>query len=153
MNRVDKLRKEYETQDNRGTAYPIHVSAQELVCIGVMADGYSACCPYGDGETKTKYKLDGFGDPVENREDLIKDIKEYYDRDFHSTREAISEIEEIRLGYIWVDREVFLTIKGAEAYLKANAHNMGKTRTYVNWFHYRNVEMRELLAELKFKIG
>jgi hypothetical protein len=53
---LEEFKKEYETQDNRGTAYPLYVMVQELVCIGVMADGYSVNCPYGDGENKTEYK-------------------------------------------------------------------------------------------------
>ena len=50
---LDELKKEYVSQDNRSTAYPIYVTVQELFCVGVIADGYSARCPYGDDETVT----------------------------------------------------------------------------------------------------
>ena len=118
---LEELKKEYETQDNRATAYPIYVTIQELVCIGVMADGYGVNCPYGDGETRTE-------------------------------KIGEEDSETALMGYIWVDREFFLTIKGAEEYMKANAHNHGKLRTYVHHFERRNFEMVGLLKELGFKI-
>lgn len=34
---LEALRKEYATQDNRATAYPIYITVQELVCIGIIA--------------------------------------------------------------------------------------------------------------------
>ena len=123
---IKDLREEYQKQDNRATAYPIYVTVQELVSIGVIADGYSVNCPYGDGETRTEKRYE----PDENEVD----------------------VEDVQVGYIWVDREWFLTIKGAEEYVKANRHNHGKLRTYVHHFERRNFEMRELLKGLHFKI-
>jgi hypothetical protein len=60
---IEELKKEYAEQDNRLTAFPIYVSVQELHCVGVMADGYSAVCPYGDGETRVEYKINADGEP------------------------------------------------------------------------------------------
>lgn len=118
---IETLRKRYADQDNRMTAYPIFVTVQEKFCIGVMADGYSVNCPYGDGENRTeKYPDD-------------------------------EDLPEVNTGYIWVDREWFLTIKGAEDYMRRNAHNHGKLRTYVHHFERRNFEMRELLEHFGFK--
>ena len=147
---IEKLKQEYATQDNRATAYPIYVTVQELVCVGVIADGYSVICPYGDGETITKFRPkdgDCEAPEVDTEEELIKLMK---DEGWENPEKE--EIMEYQLGYIWVDREFFLTIKGAEEYMKANAHNHGRLRTYVNHFERRNFEMRELLKELGFKI-
>lgn len=55
------------------------------------------------------------------------------------------------VGYIWTPVEFFLTIKGAEQYMRANSHNHGKLRTYVHWFERRNFEMRGLLEAIGFK--
>ena len=121
---IEELKKEYETQNNRMTSFPIFVTVQERFSVGVMADGYSVNCPYGDGET----------------------VKEKYPSD-----DEDESTPEINVGYIWVDREWFLTIKGAEEYMKANAHNHGELRTYVHHFERRNFEMRELLKEIGFK--
>lgn len=148
---MEDLIKEYEEQDNRCTAYPIYVTAQELVFVGVIKDGRDVCCPYGDGETITKYYHELF----EGTYPTLKKAEEYlleYFTDKKEAKEAIEEIEEIQCGYIWVDREWLLTIKGAEEYMKANAHNHGKMRTYVHHFERRNFEMRKLLKDIGFKV-
>ena len=115
---LEELKQEYATQDNRATAYPIYVTVQELICIGVVAEGYSPNCPYGDGEVKIEKNEEG---------------------------------EKKCMGYIWHPVEFFLTIKGAKEYMKCNAHNHGKLRTYVHHMERRNFEMREFFQELGFK--
>jgi len=149
---LEELKKEYATQDNRATAYPIYVTVQELRCVGVMADGYSVSCPYGDGVTKIEYKHPVVEDAYENIQEITEAIEDHYYPDEQKSYNEINNIEEINVGYIWHPVEFFLTIKGAEEYMKANAHNHGKLRTYVHWFERRNFEMRELLKELGFKI-
>ena len=142
---IEELKIEYANQDNRSTAYPIYVSVQELVCVGVMADGYSVNCPYGDGETKIRYRfVDGDCDEPEFNSEA--ELIGYYKDEGTSVK--LRDIEEYRLGYIWHPVEFFLTIKGAEQYMKLNSHNHGKLRTYVHYFERRNFEMRELLEEL-----
>ena len=150
--KIEELKKEYASQDNRATAYPIYVTVQELVCIGVMADGYSVCgC---DGENKTKYKHPDLEEGYDSEEELIKALGEYCgdDEDRDKLNSEIGNIEALNMGYVWIDVEFFLTIKGAEEYMKANAHNHGELRTYVKWFEDRNFEMRGLLTELGFKV-
>jgi len=152
--RVEELKKEYATQDNRATAYPIYVTVQELHCVGVMADGHAASCPHGDDETRIEYTHPDLEGEYESEEELIKALEELYgdeDEDKDKINSETSNIEALTMGYIWVDVEFFLTIKGAEEYMKANAHNHGKLRTYVKHFERRNFEMRELLDELGFK--
>ncbi|MFA7706630.1 MAG: hypothetical protein WCX91_05980 [Candidatus Omnitrophota bacterium] len=148
---LEELKLEYAGQDNRCTAFPIYVTVQELFCVGVMMDGYTANCPHGDGETKTEYRINNDGDPdvCETREQAIDLLKEQFEG--KELEEAIENIEELNVGYIWIDVEFFLTIKGAEEYMKANAHNHEKLRTYVKHFERRNFEMRGLLKELGFK--
>lgn len=147
---IDELKKEYATQDNSATAFPIYVTVQELYCVGVMQDGYSVNCPYGDGETITKYRLrDGDCDAPEF--DSEEELTNYYKENDDERKVDYNDIEEYQLGYIWIDVEFFLTIKGAEEYMRANKHNHGKLRTYVHHFERRNFEMRELLEELGFK--
>ena len=145
---IEALKKEYATQDNRITAFPIYVTVQELFCVGVIADGYSACCPYGDDETKTEFRHPMLEGNFNSKPELIKALK---DDGWQGSENEISEIEELTVGYIWVDREFFLTIKGAEEYMKANAHNHGKLRNYVHHFERKNFEMRKLLKNLGFK--
>jgi len=136
--KLEDLKHEYATQDNRATAYPIYVMVQELVSIGVIAEGYSVSCPYGDGEEQYEHYCEGCDDnPCWDEE---------------KAEEPVRCKEEVQVGYIWHPIEFFLTIKGAEEYMKANAHNHGKLRTYVHHFERRNYEMRELLEELGFKV-
>lgn len=122
---IEELKKEYATQDNRGTAYPFYVQVQELTCVGVIADGYDVCCPFGDGETR---------------------IEQAY-----NCETDCNDGEELQMGYIWHPVEFFLTIKGAKEYMELNKHNHGELRTYVSWFERRNHEMRGLLKETGFK--
>jgi len=136
---LQKLKKEYEEQDNLGIAYPIYVTVQELICIGVIADGYSESCSFGGyGEIKPKHLCDG--------------CSKYPCWDEGLEEEPESCENELQLGYVWIPVEFFLTSKGAKEYIKCNSHNHGKLRTYVNHFERRNFEMRGLLEELGFKI-
>ena len=103
---IKELKKEYATQDNRSTAYPIYVTVQELFCVGVIADGYSVNCPCGDGKTITKYRLeDGDCDAPEfdSEEELIK----YYKENDNERRVRYIDIQEYQLGYIWIDVEFY----------------------------------------------
>ena len=144
---IEELRKEYATQDNRMTAYPIYVMVQELVCIGVMAEGYSVNCPYGDGETKTEYRHEEDCESTfSSKNDLMEHLKE------EGCEDKYDDFEQIEVGYIWHPVEFFLTVKGAKEYMKANAHNHGKLRTYVGHFERRNFEMRGLLEEIDFRV-
>lgn len=153
---LEELKKEYATQDNRATAYPFYVTVQELIYIGIMADGYSANCPYGDGITKTEYQINHDSDPdsFDTLEEAKESLREQYPdpEDEARFREKVDEIQELNVGYIYHPVEFFLTIKGAEAYMKANAHNHGKLRTYIDYFERRNFEMRGLLEEIGFKV-
>jgi len=126
---LEKLKKEYAEQDNRATAYPIYVAVQELKAVGIFEEGYS---PVGD-DNKIKYEHD-----CENCPNYCEPEPEYCPKD-------------VRMGYMWFDIELFLTIKGAQKYIEADAHNHGKMRTYVKCFNRRNYEMRELLKEIGLK--
>jgi len=138
-----------------GTAYPVYVTVQELVFVGVIANGYSVCGQCG-GKTKTEYLInyDGDAGTFDSHEDAVDALKEQYGGENEDElKKAIDDIEELNAGYIWYPVEFFLTVKGAEEYMKANAHNHGKLRTYVHWFESRNYEMRELLKEIGFKVS
>ena len=145
---IAELKKEYAEQDNRITAYPIYVTVQEQVSIGVMADGYSVNCPFGDGETRTEYRHEEDCElTFESRSDLVEFLEGEEGDDY-----KIGNFIQLNVGYIWTPVEFFLTIKGAEEYMKANRHNHGKLRNYVGHFERRNYEMRELLKEIGFKV-
>jgi len=147
---IEELKKEYAGQDNRGTSFPLYVVVQELFCIGVMADGYSVNCPYGDGKTVTRFRPED-GDSESPDGDSEEEVrKEMKSQGWENWKTA--ELMEYQLGYIWIDREIFLTVKGAEEYMKANKHNHGELRTYIKWFEHRNFEMRGLLEELGFEM-
>ncbi len=152
--KLEELKKEYATQDNRGTAYPIYVTVQELKCVGVIADGYSVNCPYGDGVTKIEYGINYDSEPdwYDTLEEAKESLKEQFEGNEKELEKAIEDIQELNIGYAWIPVEFFLTIKGAEEYMKANKHNHGKLRTYVHWFERRNFEMRGLLEEIGFKV-
>ena len=154
MDFIENLKKEYAEQDNRSTAFPIYVTVQEKFCVGVIADGYSVNSPYGDGVTKTEYQINSDGEPdnfnsYKEAEDMIKENSEGFSKE--ELKESIENIKELNIGYIWYDVEFFLTIKGAEEYMQANAHNHGELRTYVHHFERRNFEMRWLLESMGFK--
>jgi len=147
--KIEELKQEYATQDNRATAYPIYVTVQELISIGVMAEGYSVNCPYGDGKTIVKYIHPDLEGDFATSHDLRESLSEIYEG--NELEKEIQNEEEINVGYIWTPVEFFLTIKGAEEYMKCNKHNHGKLRTYVHHFERRNFEMRGLLEAIGFK--
>lgn len=119
--KLQELIKEYETQDNRCTAYPIYVTVQSLRFVCVVDPLYAPSESNGD----------------------------FYIQEEESSEDEYSE--KVLCLYMYQDEEVFLTIKGAEEYLNANKHNLFRPRTYVKHFHRRNWEMRELLEEIGFK--
>jgi len=131
---IDELKKEYAEQDNRATAYPTYVTVQELQFVGVIADDYSVS-----------------GDGIEKREHSCEGCKNYPCWNEESEEEPKHCDEDIQCGYMWIDVEPFLTIKGAEEYIKLNGHNLNKPRIYVKHFNNRNIEMNNLLKELGFK--
>jgi len=135
---IEELKKEYATQDNRATAYPIYVQVQELICIGVIADGYSVLCPFGDGEERLEHDCDSCDNPC-------------FDEDSMET-EPDCCVNDRLIGYIWHPVEFFLTTKGAEEYIDANKHNHGKLRIYIDHFDRRNYEMRDFLRTIGFKV-
>jgi len=147
---LQKLKEEYATQDNRGTAYPFYVQVQELRFVGVIADGYSASCPFGDDETKEEFKHPDYEGAYDSEQELLDQMLEENGQEYANNE--CSNIEVINCGYVWHPVEFFLTIKGAEKYMNANKHNHGKLRTYIAWFERRNYEMRGLLEELGFKV-
>lgn len=151
---LKELIQEYATQDNRFTAFPFYVTVQELFCVGVIQDGYSVNCPHGDGETKIEFIINSSSDPdsFDSLKEAKKSLEEQFEGELEGLKKAINDIVKLNMGYIWTDREFFLTIKGAEEYMKANAHNHGKLRTYVKYFERRNFEMRNLLKEIGFKV-
>jgi hypothetical protein len=146
MDVLEEIKKEYESQDNRATAYPIYVMVQERVCVGVLRDGYSVYCPYGDGEEVTEYRYEGYDGSFKSVDEIKQTIANNGDDPFDDDL-----VEEFVTGWIWHPVEFFLTIKGAEEYMKLNAHNHGKLRTYVSHFDRRNIEMRTVLKEVGFR--
>lgn len=146
---ITRIVKRYYEQDNMGTAYPIYIAVQELKFVGVIADEYEA---WGcDAETNTEYRHHNFDGckPSKNKQELIDDIKEYYELEDEKTiNNAIDEIEEIRCGYVWQDIEFFLTDEGADEFIKSDGHNHGQLRKYVKHINRRNFEMREVLNSI-----
>ena len=143
---IEKLKKEYNTQNTGFTAYPIYVMVQELVCIGVLDCEYSVCCPYGGGYEQVEYAHEEDAELHFASEKELEVFLSENEGAYHK-----DEFEEFKMGYIWHPVEFFLTIKGAEEYIKLNSHNHGKLRTYVGQFDRKNTEMRGLLKHLGFK--
>lgn len=151
---LDTLKEEYSNQDNRATAYPIYVTVQKRFFVGMIEEGHSVCCPHGGGETNIEYIVDRNSD-IQNFDSYKEAIQCILDdHEDNECEEAISEIEnikEVMCGYIWIDIEFFLTIKGAEEFMKSDSHNHRKLRTYVKCFNRKNYEMRDLLKTIGFK--
>lgn len=154
---LEDLRIKYETQGNRITSSPIFVTVQELHRVGVMNEDYGVECPYGEGLNKIEFwhsDLDESYDSIEEIKialldsfDLRKDCEE----DSLIIEGIFDNIKELKVGYIWIDVQWFLTIEGAEQYIALNRHNLKHPRTYVHHFSDRNVEMRKLLETIGFK--
>lgn len=147
--KLKQLQREYAIQDNRGTAFPIYVTVQELKRICIVDAEYVNC---SDSEIISKWLLDCSSDEHNSYEEAVSVCEEMYIYPFdEEVDEIIEAIERIEVLYMWTDVEFFLTIKAAEDFMKSNAHNMGRTRTYVKHFHRRNFEMRELLKLTGFR--
>ena len=145
--KIEKMQNKYATQDNRGTAFPIYVTVQELqfACIFDNSYGHNR-----EGEIKFHYNYeDSDCDWFDSKDDCAKHVEEAGDSE--NVDSMINSIDEYPCLYLWTDVEFFLTIKAAEEFIKSNAHNMGRTRTYVKHFHRRNFEMRELLNLTGFR--
>jgi hypothetical protein len=149
-NKLKELKEEYETQDNCATAYPIFVTVQEKHCIGVLEENHSTVCPYGDGDTEIKYTHEDLEHDYDTEEDCFKELQNAIGP--HEAEYEKDNIIEQNLGYIWVDREWFLTLKAAKQFMKNNSHHLGTSRTYTHHFNRRNFEMRELLENINFKV-
>ena len=134
---LDELKLEYAKQDNLATAWPIYFTVQVLEPVGVIAEGYS---PIGDGETRYEH----------NCEDCYSESCRRRSED--GEIDKCPEDKDVQVGYLWIDREFFLTRNGAEEYRRANKHNLGETRIYCKHFDRRNFEMNTLLKELGFKV-
>jgi hypothetical protein len=126
---MESLKYKYAKQDNRGTRWPIYVTVQELIPVGVFDDGYSVI---GDGETHIEYPCEECGG------NCMKRLQHHP--------------ESVQVGYVWQDIEFFLTIDGANNFIALDKHNHGKLRTYVKHFSRRNFEMNNLLSDIGFKV-
>ncbi len=151
---LEELKKEYMEQENRCTAWPFYVIVQEKFCAGVIGEGYDVNCPYGDGEAKMKYIANPGGETsyFTSIEEAVISLSEAYGDDLDSLKDAVEEIQEVNLGYIWRDVEIFLTVKGANEFIESDKHNHGELRTYIKPFHRKNHEMRGMLEEVGFKV-
>ena len=141
---MEELIRNYREQDNVFTAPNIYIEVQERHCVGVMADGFSPSCKYGDGETNQVFCSPGhdiYG--YESLDELLAENPDVSE----------DEIEEHSIGYIWVPIQFFLARKGALDYIERDKHNHGELRIYVNRFSDRNVEMNKLINFLTKKKG
>jgi len=145
---VKELIKEYAEQDNRCTAYPIYVTVQELVFVGVIDDSRAG---RGDGETVYEWYHPDYEGSFDTKGEFVARVREHYGEDSKKIKQTIREAEELQCFYLYQDVEFFLTIKGAKEYIDANRHNLKSPRTYVKHFSNKNYEMRRLLKEMGFK--
>jgi len=148
---INEIREEYKTQDNRCTAYPIYVTVQSLICAGIMDESYGC---YGESKIKYEYGHPDWDEaPFKSKDDAAEWVRESFEaEDADEIADQLNKIVEFPMLYIWTDEQVFLTIKGAEDYIARNRHNLQEVRTYVKHFSDRNLEMREVLNSIDFKI-
>jgi hypothetical protein len=148
---MEALKGRYATQDNRGTAWPIYVTVQELTWVGMSEEDTGG---FGDGEVVTKYDHpnndEGLWETREEVEAWLKDSEGLVEGE--ELEEEKLEVIERHCLYVWKDVEFFLTIAAAEEFMITNKHNMGKTRTYVKHFNSRNREMTRLTKEIGLRV-
>ena len=149
---IEQIRKDYATQDNRATSYPIYVEVQEMKFIGVFDEDYS---PFGDGEIRYFYKHpheDGCDEPYENKEDLIEWLREYLEEsgEIEELEDQIEDIEELQSWHMYVTVEVFFTLQAADKFIEEMGGRLDKPRTWTNHFHRGNQEVRTILEHAGF---
>ena len=140
MNQADRdlIRHNLHTQSNRSTMHPIYVVQRECKNFGENLNN-----PDGHGFVRPSWDYEVATGLTHNRLTLLWDD--------YSGRKIFGQEYWQRYEYeiFWQDVQWCFTEKGAEDYLKANGHNLGKTRIYVKSLN-RNAEMiavREMLME------
>jgi len=121
--------KELITQDNLATAEPIFVVEQRQRIYGEMT-----------GFEPTQVWIDDEGHEADEEESK----KLYHE----ATKREVDGWDLVGFTDIWIRVQPFFTRKAADAYLKANAHNMKAPRVYVD-SAYRNKEWQAVRAICK----
>ena len=122
---LKELREQLQTQDNLATSCPIY-----MVQVRNRILGMDSSC------TDDYVWMD-----IEAHELVLETDKETYDWLASTWGEGytIDDFEEVYYIDLWMNVQPFLTMKAAEAYIEANAHNLDHPRVYVE-SGYRNHE-------------
>lgn len=134
---LQEIANEIKTQDNAATAHPYFLVQQRRVLVGVDPAYFEKAAPAWilDGDTYT------YGDEEYNE----------LERDYLASGDTgdWSRTHQVK---IWEFVSAFLTRKGAEDYIRSNAHNLNEPRIYVASAH-RNPEIKTLRAVLLLALG
>ena len=137
---IRDLIEEINRQDNRATAHPYYFAVQELEWMP-DPEGYA----WGSEQREVGVLDDRCYDKESFRE-ILNDLREEDECDLRDEEfEEIWERDKQMQTGMWITKGIFLTEIEANKFIQANAHNLGKTRTYVEHF-YRNSQM-ELVFE------
>jgi hypothetical protein len=168
---ITQLQQEYYDQDSAFPKTLFIVEVQEKRCVGVMEDGATSLNSY-DSITAIKWSYEG--DEGEGFDDLEECVRSYLATSSDIAKFSEAEIEkEVRalvkqiswissfddtckiksynMGYIWYPVEFCFTLKAAQKYMKANAHNHGKLRTWIRPVAWRNWELIDAMEFLGLK--
>lgn len=134
LTKLKEIASNLKKQDNRCTSDPIFLVQEQVKVWGVDPDIYDDAVMYfrdtNDGESiyETKEELGEFVRYGGDTDDLEKG---YYILEWKTVTSCFTE-------------------KGAEDYIAANKHNLGKTRIYVDslWRNAEMIAIREYLLTL-----
>jgi hypothetical protein len=146
---VESLLKNLESQDNLSTAKPILICVQELKQSAVVDEGYHSAgvTGYDREEVRWCYSHDDSVFEAFTREEVLSQIKEYFEDDFDEDKDY--EDEMILVQYKYVDVAWFLSHVEADKFIERDKHNLKKPRKYVKSLSYKNEEMYHVIEALK----
>ncbi len=154
---ISKLREEYNTQDNRGTRWPIKVLVRSLEEVGIL-ENYNDV-DYAKIEAVYKHPV-YHPEWTTNPDDVGDAIRTKMNDEYNCTTiDAMIAYEidsEIIYKYrVWAYQDVkaspFLTVKAAKEYIERDSRNLFEPTYHIDCISPENHEMIALLQELGLK--
>jgi len=128
------MKHELETQDNRITSHPIYMVEKEERVHGIDPD---IRCDGAVWYDKNDHELEF--DTTEERDEWLREWGEDHEMD-------ADDFVEIFYVTRWQTVQPFFTEKAAEAYIRANKHNLGRNPRIFVYSGYRNYEWQGIRA-------
>ena len=154
---INKLREEYNNQDNRGTRWPIKVLVKSLEEVGILEN-------YNDVQydkieavySHPTYHPSWSDDVVKVSDAITTKMDDEYNCTTLDKMVAYEiDCEIIHKYRVWAYREVkaspFLTVKAAKEYIERDAKNLFEPKHHIDCISLENHEMIALMEELGLK--